>query len=139
MKRWPSGSSDGNVRLAVIESGYVSRNVSATKRQAAAHAPSVREARALMRLHDTQDRDGTIRHVSVVAHDRRPLLMLAASVVGWALLTAARPLLHAGDGLAAVYFTNSEWNGPPALSVADARPSTATMRARWNGVPPERF
>jgi hypothetical protein len=92
-----------------------------------------------MRLHDTQDRDGTIRPVIVVSPYRRPLLLLVAVALAWMFLTAAHSMLRAGDGLVAEYFTNAEWNGFPALSVVDAAPSTALMVKRWKGAPPERF
>ena len=73
------------------------------------------------------------------ARPRRPLIVLLAATLVWILLDVARLTLHAGDGLAGDYFTNSEWNGQPEFSVVDAAPSTARMRQRWNGVPPERF
>jgi hypothetical protein len=77
--------------------------------------------------------------INVVSRDRRPLVFLLAAALVWALLFLVRPSLHAGDGLAADYFTNSEWQGPPAFSVVDAQPSTAAMAQRWHGAPPERF
>lgn len=74
-----------------------------------------------------------------VARHRRPLLALLVVAVVWTLFGVVRSTLYAGDGLTGEYFTNSEWNGHPAFSVADRDPSTATMRQRWNGVLPEQF
>jgi len=74
-----------------------------------------------------------------VARHRRPLALLLGAALVWILLGVMRPALHAADGLVGEYFTNSEWNGAPAFSAADPEPSTAGMRRRWDGVPPERF
>ena len=74
-----------------------------------------------------------------VTRHRRPLIFLLSAALIWTLLGVVRPTLGAADGLAGVYFANAEWNGAPAFSVVDTEPSTARMRQRWNGVPPERF
>ena len=70
---------------------------------------------------------------------RRPLILLLVAAVGWILLDATRPAFRVGDGLVGEYFTTSDWTGPPAFSVVDAEVSTARIRQRWNGAPPERF
>jgi hypothetical protein len=57
----------------------------------------------------------------------------------WAVFTAVRPSLRAGDGLAANYYRNETWSGPPAFSAIDWQPSHAVMRERWERSPPERF
>jgi hypothetical protein len=46
-----------------------------------------------------------------VARHRRPLVVLLPSVLIWVGLGVLRPTIGAGDGLAAEYFSNSEWNG----------------------------
>ena len=69
---------------------------------------------------------------------RRTRLLLAALLV-WALLAGARRLLPAGDGLVAEYFRNPSWAEPPAFSITDREPSTATMMRRWAGRPPQQF
>src|SRR5262249_47892531 len=75
-----------------------------------------------------------------IARHRCPLAILLAIAGSWTLLTIARPALHAADGLVAEYFSNSEWSGPPGVSVVDTRPSTAGMAQRFGGaVPPDRF
>ena len=76
---------------------------------------------------------------ATVVRYRRPLIVLLAAALVWTLLGVARPALGAADGLTGEYFANAEWNGAPAFSVADAEPSAAIMRQRWNGVPPDRF
>jgi hypothetical protein len=74
-----------------------------------------------------------------VARHRRPLLLLLSLVLAWTALGLLRPTLRAGDGLTAQYFDNDTWDGWPAGAFLDTRISTARMRERWNGVPPERF
>ena len=76
---------------------------------------------------------------ATVVRYRRRLTVLLAAALAWTLLGVARPVLGAADGLTGEYFTNPAWNGAPALSVADAEPSTAIMWQRWNGVPPDQF
>ena len=77
------------------------------------------------------------RHI--VARHQRPLLLLLAAAFGWILLTAGRPMLRAGDGMVAEYFTNVEWTGPPAFTVVDPRPSDAIATGRWPRGAPRQF
>jgi hypothetical protein len=74
-----------------------------------------------------------------VARHRRPLLLLLTLALAWTALGLLRPTLRAGDGLTAQYFNNDSWDGWPAGSFVDTNISTARMRERWNGLPPERF
>ena len=74
-----------------------------------------------------------------VSRHRRPLIVLLAVAVIWSALAVVRPMLGAADGLIGEYFSNPEWNGEPAFSVVDGTPSTAGMRQRWDGIPPEQF
>jgi hypothetical protein len=59
------------------------------------------------------------------------------------LLTAALLIAHTLDdlpeGLTAVYLTRSNGISTPARSAIDARPSTDTLRAAWDGRPPAAF
>ena len=81
------------------------------------------------------------RHVppGTLARHRRSLTVLLSAALIWSVLGMLRPVLGAADGLIADYFTNPDWNGEPAFSVVDGKPSTAGMRQRWDGVPPEQF
>jgi hypothetical protein len=74
-----------------------------------------------------------------VARHRRPLLLLLTAALAWTLLMLVRPTLRAGDGLTAHYFANATWDGWPAGTYADTQISTARIRERWLGFPPERF
>jgi hypothetical protein len=76
---------------------------------------------------------------ATIAHHRRPLLLVLTAALAWTLVGLARPMLRAGDGLTAHYFANETWDGWPVRSLVDTQISTARMRERWNGVPPERF
>jgi PA14 domain len=76
---------------------------------------------------------------ATVARHRRPLLLLLSLALAWTALGLFRPTLRAGDGLTAQYFDNDTWDGWPAGAFLDTRISTARIRERWNGVPPERF
>lgn len=70
---------------------------------------------------------------------RRPLRLLLAAAVSWALLRALRPALPAGDGLVAEYYANTTWDGVPAQSGPTQAPSAASIRRYWRGAPPDRF
>lgn len=70
---------------------------------------------------------------------RRPLRWVLAGALVWALLSVARQALPAGTGLPGQYYTNANWNGPPAMSVVDREPSTAQMLERWTEQPPETY
>jgi fibro-slime domain-containing protein len=70
---------------------------------------------------------------------RRPLRLLLASALGWALLSAGRPALHAGNGLVALHFTNPTWDGRPARTGVDATPSAPGASWPWIDAPPEQF
>lgn len=74
-----------------------------------------------------------------VTRHRRPVILLLAVAMGWTLLVLVRPFLRAGDGLTAQYFANSAWEGWPAASLVDTDVSTARIRERWNGRPPQQF
>jgi hypothetical protein len=76
--------------------------------------------------------------IGAVLCDHSATILLATLLV-WVALRAVRPTLHAGDGLTASYFTNTEWQGLPVLVGTDAEPSTATITERWHGAAPDRF
>lgn len=69
--------------------------------------------------------------------DRRALIMLVPAVAGLGVLFAARSALPAANGLVAWYYTNAQWADQPAMTIVDARPSSAAMTARWGGAPPQ--
>jgi PA14 domain len=70
---------------------------------------------------------------------RRPLTLFVAAVLGWIVLGSVRSRIQAGNGLAARYYTNTEFSGSPFLSAVDALPSSAEMTQRWGGRPPKAF
>jgi len=71
--------------------------------------------------------------------DRRPVLLLTCAALGWILLSIARPLMGAGNGLVAEYFTNVAPVGVPARSFVGDVPSSASFNRRWDGGPPGQF
>jgi hypothetical protein len=76
---------------------------------------------------------------ATIARHRRPSLLFVAAALTWTLLGLVRPTLRVGEGLTAQYFANPTWDGWPAGTFVDTQISTARVRERWNGVPPERF
>ena len=69
----------------------------------------------------------------------RAVMLLITAVLGWALIRAVRPMVPAGDGLRAEYFSNPSWEGPPSQSGTDRDQSTSAIWRRWKALPPERF
>lgn len=76
---------------------------------------------------------------ATVARHRRPVLLVLTVALVWTVVGLVRPTMRAGDGLTAHYFANPTWQGWPAGIFVDKQISTARIRERWNGVPPERF
>jgi hypothetical protein len=70
---------------------------------------------------------------------RRPLTLLLAAALGWILLGVIRSASPAGNGLAARYYANTAFAGPPAEAGYDAVPSSVEMMRRWRGHPPPSF
>jgi hypothetical protein len=69
----------------------------------------------------------------------RALMLLIIAVLGWALIRAVRPMVPAGDGLGAEYYSNPSWEGRPSQSGIDRDQSAGTIWRRWRELPPERF
>jgi len=76
---------------------------------------------------------------AAAARHRRPLLWLAIAALCWTALAAARPMLHAGNGLTAEYFKNTDWTSPHEFSVVDPKPSSAGLVRRWDRPVPDTF
>src|SRR5262245_3135031 len=84
------------------------------------------------------DRATQVREIKLIGWLRlRAVMLLIAAVLGWALVRAMRPMVPAGDGLTAEYFSNPSWEGPPADSGIDRDQSTDTIWRRWRARPPE--
>jgi hypothetical protein len=69
----------------------------------------------------------------------RAVMLLITAVLGWALIRAVRPMVPAGDGLGAEYYSNPSWVGRPSQSGTDRDQSTSAIWRRWKALPPERF
>lgn len=67
------------------------------------------------------------------------LRLLLGAGTAWACCATVPMLLPAGSGLAAQYFANATFTGPPAQSVVDHVPATSQVRARWHDAPPVSF
>jgi hypothetical protein len=63
---------------------------------------------------------------------RSPILCMLAAGVAWGGISVMRPLLPAGDGLAANYYAGAHWSGAAILSTVDPVPSSAEMLAHAN-------
>jgi hypothetical protein len=81
------------------------------------------------------------RHLPSDARERlgRPLAILVAAALVGAAVGVGRGRLQAGDGLVGEYFTNPDWQGRPAFSIADTEFSTDRMMRLWPGSAPEQF
>jgi hypothetical protein len=66
-------------------------------------------------------------------------MLLITAVLGWALIRAVRPMVPAGDGLGAEYYSNPSWEGRPSQSGTDRDQSTSAIWRRWKALPPEGF
>jgi PA14 domain len=69
----------------------------------------------------------------------RAVMLLIIAVLAWALIRAVRPMVPAGDGLGAKYYSNPSWDGRPSQSGTDRDQSTSVIWRRWKALPPERF
>jgi hypothetical protein len=66
-------------------------------------------------------------------------MLLITAALSWALVRAVRPMVPAGNGLGAEYFSNASWEGRPSLSGTDREQSSGAIGRRWRGLPLERF
>src|SRR5258708_5578938 len=69
----------------------------------------------------------------------RGLGLVAAATLLVLTLGVARALDPLAEGLAATYFTDTNWSSPIAASSTSSRPATAAIIADWRGRVPDAF
>ena len=79
------------------------------------------------------------RGQAVPRSGRAALAVLVSAALTFALIGLLRPMVPAGNGMHAGYFTNVEWSGYPAMTVVDPRPAVEVFTDRWNDRPPPSF